>query len=168
MVIFEAENPVLNLYKLKDNEKLYWETWENNDGTHTIHWGELGTVGESISLDPSVVTDFMDVIQNQIDEFVSDGYGPIDQEEYIPLLIEYEVKGMGNVDDIEKRHRLENRMNETLGWTGLGACDGGSIGSGTMEVCNFVVDFELAKRIIESDLKNTEFSNYTRIYAEDA
>jgi len=58
-------------------------------------------------------------------------------------------------------------MNETLGWTGLGNCDGGNIGSGTMEVCCFVVDFELAKKVIEIDLKNTEFADYTRIYNED-
>ena len=63
-------------------------------------------------------------------------------------------------------HELEDRMNETLGWTGLGNCDGGSIGSGTMEVCCFVVDFKTAKRVIEEDLKNTRFADYSRIYDE--
>jgi hypothetical protein len=58
-------------------------------------------------------------------------------------------------------------MSETLGWTGLGHCDGGSIGSGTMEVCCFVVDFELAKQVVEKDLADTEFADYTRIYNED-
>ncbi len=47
-------------------------------------------------------------------------------------------------------------------------CDGGSIGSGTMEVCNFVVDFEMARHVIEEDLVNTEFANYTRIFDENA
>jgi len=37
-----------------------------------------------------------------------------------------------------------------------------------MEVCNFVVDFEVAKGVIERDLKGTEFENYTRIYDEEA
>jgi len=57
-------------------------------------------------------------------------------------------------------------MNETLGWTGLGACDGGSIGSGSMEVCCFVVDFNAAKQVIEADLEGTEFGDYSRIYDE--
>ena len=83
-------------------------------------------------------------------------------------MVEYAVGGMGTKADLEKRHRLEDRMNETLGWTGLGACDGGSIGSGTMEVCNFVVDFDLAKKVIVEDLSGTEFANYTRIYDENA
>ena len=108
------------------------------------------------------------MIQKEIDKFVSEGYLPVDPEDHYTLLIEYEVDGMGNGEDVEKRHRLEDRMNETLGWTGLGACDGGSIGSGTMEVCNFVVDFEVAKKVIESDLKGTEFENFTRIYDENA
>lgn len=75
---------------------------------------------------------------------------------------------MGSKEDVEKRHRLEDRMNETLGWTGLGNCDGGSIGSGTMEVCCFVVDFEIAKKVIEKDLKVTEFGDFSKIYDEEA
>ena len=73
---------------------------------------------------------------------------------------------MGTPKDLEKRHALEERMNETLGWTGVGHCDGGSIGSGTMEVCCFVVDFDTAKRVIEEDLKGTKFADYSRIYEE--
>jgi len=37
-----------------------------------------------------------------------------------------------------------------------------------MEVCCFVVDFEIAKTVVEKDLIGTEFENYTRIYDEDA
>ena len=59
-------------------------------------------------------------------------------------------------------------MNETLGWTGLGHCDGGSIGSGTMEACCFVVDFDIAKRVIEKDLAGSEFADFSRIFDEGA
>ena len=59
-------------------------------------------------------------------------------------------------------------MDEVLGWTGLGHCEGGSIGSGTMEVCCFVVDFDIAKKVIETKLKDTEFADYTRIFDENA
>jgi hypothetical protein len=55
-------------------------------------------------------------------------------------------------------------MDEVLGWTGLGNTDGGSIGSGTMEVGCVVVDFEIAKNVIEKSLKGTEFENYSRIF----
>lgn len=155
---------MLKLYKFTDALKSYWETWENN-GVHKIHWGTLGTRGSSRELKSSLFKKATSEIQKEIDQRVAEGFGPV--EDFATLLIEFAVDGMGSGVDVEKRHRLEGRMNETLGWTGLGDCDGGSVGSGTMEVCCLVVDFDIAKRVIEADLKDTEFSNYTRIYCED-
>jgi hypothetical protein len=74
---------------------------------------------------------------------------------------------MGSPEDIEKRNRLQSRMDGILGWKGLGHCDGGSIGNGTMEVCCFVVDFDIAKSAIEKELEGTEFADYIRIYDEN-
>ena len=159
---------MLKLYKITNTEKRYWETWENDDGSHIVHWGTLGTKGKSKTVKPSLLKKAERKIQEEIDQIVSEGFRPIEPEDHITLLIEYKVDGMGSPEDVEKRHRLESRMNETLGWMGLGACDGGSIGSGTMEVCNFVVDFGIAKKVIEADLVGTEFANYTRIYDENA
>lgn len=157
---------MLKLYKTTGDKKLYWETWENN-GVHTVHWGELGTTGQSQELKSSLLKKAETVIQKEIDGLVQDGYAPSDPEDAFVLMIEYAVDGMGSPEDLEKRHRLEDRMNETLGWTGLGNCDGGSIGSGSMEVCCIVVDFEVARTVIEEDLRGTEFENYTRIYDEN-
>jgi len=159
---------MLKLYKITTEQKLYWETWDNDNGSHTVHWGELGTKGQSKTVKSSLFKKATDKIQLEVDKYVSEGYLPIEDEDHYVLMIEFAIDGMGTGEDVEKRHRLEDRMNETLGWTGLGACDGGSIGSGTMEVCNFVVDFEIAKAVIELDLKGTEFENYTRIYDERA
>ena len=63
---------------------------------------------------------------------------------------------------------VEDGLTESLGWTGLGYCDGGSIGSGTMEACCFVVDFDIAKVVLSRELAGTRFSDYTTIYDEDA
>ncbi len=155
---------MLKLYKITESAKLFWETWQHK-GVHTVHWGELGTKGQSKKLTSTLFKKAEKAIQAEIGDLIEQGYKEIDKE--FTLLIEYSVEGMGSDADIVKRHRLQDRMDETLGWTGLGHCDGGSIGSGTMEVCCFVVDFELAKTVIEADLKGTEFENYTRIYDED-
>jgi hypothetical protein len=53
---------MLKLYKFNDREKLYWETWGNDDGTHTIHWGELGTEGNSKTIKSSLFKKVTDVI----------------------------------------------------------------------------------------------------------
>ncbi len=155
---------MLKLYKITETEKLYWETWENN-GVHTVHWGKLGTQGQSKKLKSTRLKKAESVIQAEIHKLVQEGYDEIEDD--YTLLIEYAVEGMGTKEDVDKRHRLQDRMNETLGWTGLGNCDGGSIGSGTMEVCSNDVDYEIAKAVIEADLKGTEFENYTRIFDEN-
>jgi len=156
------------LYRFADGKKEYWETWENGDGSHTIHWGELGSRGESKVVRSSFFLKAEKTLQKEIAALSEQGFHAIDLDEHHTLLIEYAVAGMGDAQDFEKRHRLEERMNETLGWTGLGSCDGGSIGSGTMEVCSYVVDFDLAKTVIERDLVGTDFENYSRIYCKDA
>jgi hypothetical protein len=86
----------------------------------------------------------------------------------ITLLIEYRIDGMGTPGDLDKRHALEDRMDDLLQKMGLGACDGGSIGSETMEVCCLVKDFDKARQAIEADLAGSSFAGYSRIYREDA
>ena len=98
---------------------------------------------------------------------IKDGYAEIDIDNHAILLVEYIVDGMGTENDVNKRRALQDKLQELLGWTGLGMCDGGSIGSGTMEVCCFVVDFEIAKKLIAENLKGTEFQDYSRIYEEN-
>ncbi|MEO8021767.1 hypothetical protein [Polaromonas sp.] len=159
---------MLKLYRFSASKKEYWETWEDSSDAHTVHWGELGTRGTSRTVTSTRTMPATSVIQREIDDRVSEGFAPFEPEEHTTLMIEYTIEGMGSKADVEKRHRLEDRMNETLGWTGLGACDGGSIGSGTMEVCCFVADFELAQRVVAEDLRGTEFENFTRIYDENA
>jgi hypothetical protein len=155
---------LLKLYKFAAQKKEYWETWENDDH-HMVHWGELGTNGQTKELRDSPLKKAHEKIQEEIDNLIDNGFSEAEQE--FTVLIEYKIEGMGTASDVEKRHKLEDRMNETLGWSGLGNCDGGSIGSGTMEVCNIVVDFDVAKKVIEADLAGTEFENYTRIYCEE-
>ena len=158
----------MKLYRFADERKEYWETWDDGKGIHTVHWGQLGSRGETKTVKSTLLRKAESTIQKDVDRLMDDGFRPVEPEAHATLMVEYAIHGMGTPADLDKRHRLEERINETLGWTGLGACDGGSIGSGTMEVCNFVVDFQVAKAVIEKDLVGTEFANYTRIYDGDA
>jgi hypothetical protein len=156
----------MKLYKQIDSTIHFWETWDIDDKTGAINKGIVGKRGEYREVSSKLFTSFRKEIQKEIDNYCKDGYQEVDIEEHSILLIEFLVDGMGTKEDVEKRTRLQDEMDDVLGWTGLGHCDGGSIGSGTMEVCCFVIDFEIAKLVIEQNLKNTEFSNYTRIFEE--
>jgi hypothetical protein len=155
---------MLKLYKRTSEAFRYHEAWCHK-GVITEHWGVVGETGETREHKVKRGKDEDEAIGEVLRPASDDGFRPF--EDLAVLLIEYAVDGFGTKRDLEKRHALEERMDETLGWTGLGNCDGGSIGSNTMEVCCYVVDFEIAKRVIEADLQGTEFSNFTRIYLED-
>ncbi|VXB63574.1 hypothetical protein [Massilia sp. 9I] len=158
---------MLKLYCYHGGKTRYWETWRDEDGSWVVHWGELGTLGESKKIKRGLWRNPKIAIDKEINRLLSEGFAPIDSDAHSVLMVEYAVEGMGSAADLDKRHRLEERMGEILGWSGLGECDGGSIGSGTMEVCSFVVDFDLAKKVVEEGLAGSEFSDFTRIYMED-
>ncbi len=160
---------MLKLYRFSDTKKEYWETWKEDKGTHLVHWGELGTRGEFRTVKTQGTLKAKDVVEAEAQAMQAQGFAEIDEDARFRLIVEYAIDGMGTTDDVDMRHKLEDRLNETLGWTGLGHCDGGSIGSGTMEVCCFVVDFEIAREVVAADLADSKkFADYTRIFDEDA
>ena len=158
---------MLKLYKRIDGVLHYHEAWAAG-GKIIEHWGVAGERGQTAEHKLPMKADADAAVSAVLERAMAQGYVPVDEIGEATLLIEYAVEGFGSPADLEKRHALEDRMNEMLGWTGLGNCDGGSIGSGTMEVCCFVADFEVAKRVIEADLAGTEFVDFTRIYDENA
>ena len=164
----EQTNSMVKLYKLIDNKLHYWETWDKDDKTAFIHWGIVGQRGQNKEVKSGLFSNFRKSVQKEIDEKIKEGYKKRDDNEVSFLEIEYIIDGFGTEQDLDKRHRLEEKMDEVLGWTGLGNCDGGSIGSGTMEVGCVVVDFEIAKKVIADNLKDTEFANYSRIFKMDS
>ena len=156
---------MLKLYKRIKRILHYHEAWAHG-AKISEHWGIVGERGETAEHKRNKKLSEEENLEQVLSKPMADGFAPIDDDDQATLLIEYPVDGMGTTKDLDKRHKLEERMNETLGWTGLGNCDGGSMGSGTMEVCCFVVDFKIAKRVIEEDLKDTKFGDYSRIFDE--
>ena len=155
---------MIKLYKNIDNKLHYWETWDKDTKTGIVHWGEVGTKGQDKEVKSGLMNNYANKVRKEMEQKVKEGFSEFEEDNYVFLEIEYKIDGFGTEQDLDKRHRLESKMDEVLGWTGLGNTDGGSIGSGTMEVGCVVVDFEIAKKVVEESLKNTEFENYSRIF----
>jgi hypothetical protein len=131
---------MIKLYKRIKRVLHYHEAWA--EGAKIIeHWGIVGERGETATHKRNKKLSEEKDLAKVLAKPLAEGYEPIDSDGHSILMIEYSIEGMGTTKNLDKRHALEDRMNETLGWTGLGFCDGGSIGSGTMEVCCYVVDF---------------------------
>lgn len=155
---------MLKLYKRINNQLHYWETWDKDEKTALVHWGVVGHEGQNKEVKGGLFSNFRKTIQKEIDEKRKNGYSEFDEDQVSFLEIEYRIDGFGSEQDLDKRHKLEEKMDQVLGWTGLGNAHGGSTGSGTMEVGCLVVDFEIAKKVIETNLKDTEFGDYSRIF----
>ncbi len=153
------------LYRYNEKQQRYFydEAWVDGE-TIVEHVGKLGTRGRTISHRRSAGVSAEDDVLRVLQPGIRGGYKEIPINSHSTLIVEYEVDGFGTPSNVAKRHALEGRLDNILGWTGLGHCDGGSIGSGTMEAFCLVVDFDLAKGIIEEELAGTEFGNFRRIY----
>jgi hypothetical protein len=134
---------MLKLYK-KDQEKtFYWEAWDEDDEI-VVHFGELGQTGETNSVPLLEFEPPEAAIQREAAVAREAGFYEIEHEELFELIVRYPVKHEGGVEDLEVAYRLEEILNDTLGWTGLGYCDMHELSSDYIDVYNYVVDPLLA------------------------
>jgi immunity protein 39 of polymorphic toxin system len=141
---------LLKLYRLAPGEPRYWETWEEPRGV-TIHSGRLGEKGETRRLFSGDGS--RRLVQAEAAQRRAEGYAEVPIQDHATMILQYRINGFGTEADLDKRNRVMNLMDEALGWTGLGHCDGGDIGSGTTNVFCPVVDADLATRVIVEELE---------------
>lgn len=157
---------MLKLYKEINGKLHYWETWKESRKKGVIHSGIVGQEGEKRTIKSGIFNTVHAKIEKEIRSCVREGYREIEIDDHYILLVEYKINDWGTPEDIQKRFDLQDALQEILSRIGLGFCDGGSTGSGTMEACCFVVDFDIAHKEIAENLKNTKFADYSRIYEE--
>ncbi|BDI29036.1 hypothetical protein CCAX7_10870 [Capsulimonas corticalis] len=143
------------MIKLINSTSAYWEIW--NDGSDiTVHWGHVGHRGQSKTGQiPS--SEIESVMKALAEEQRAEGFRDLTDEDYIDFVIQYCIDGWGTETDLHRRHRIEDLMNEVLGWTGNGHCDGGDIGSGSMTIYCFVLDIEAAHKTVWEELTAREW-----------
>ena len=130
---------MIKLYKESDGEIQYAEAWVH-EGTCTFHWGVVGEQGNATTIALSPGTSDQDAMESPLRESRADGFSQIPLEDQALVILSYKTKHeWGDADDLEKRHLVEETLNERLGWTGNGHCDGGDIGTGEMSVFSVVV-----------------------------
>jgi predicted DNA-binding WGR domain protein len=142
---------MLKLYKAGDITH-YWEAWCTTAEV-TIHWGVVGENGETREIQFRPGENPNSIIEREAKQPKAEGYRKIQNSTLSRLIIQYRIEGLGKASDLDKRIKIEQLMNECLGWRGLGHCDGGDLGSGTMNIFCFVVDAKKAVPHILDELK---------------
>src|SRR5262249_30332032 len=103
---------MLKLYQRLKGGLYYHEAWAH--GSKIIeHWGKVGQRGKTAEHKRNKKLRAAKDIEHVLAKARSDGYEPIGEDDHAVLLIEYPIKGMGAARDLDKRHALESRMDET-------------------------------------------------------
>jgi hypothetical protein len=144
---------MLKLYRTRDGVTEYWEAWEESGSKATLHWGKLGEKGESREVSSMFGTSASKLIERESKPLWAAGYKPVSDEQMAQVVIQFKIDGMGTKLDMDREQLIEGLMNECLGWTGLGNCDGHDIGSGTLNIFCDVVDGPASEQIVIDCLK---------------
>lgn len=140
----------IKLYRHLAEKSEYWETWEEDDHI-IVHHGPLGETGETVRLPKNPASG--SEVAAEAEQRRSEGYREVPEEELTTVIVQYQIDDFGTEADLERRHEVEGLLEDRLGWTGLGHCDGGDIGSGTMNVFCLVVDPNVAVPLIVRELE---------------
>jgi hypothetical protein len=169
---YDPETPkpppsIVKLYKRVGEEMHYREAWiEPEHHIVTQHEGICGTRGSTKRTGGETKLDARALFDRFITTAKRDGFRRISESRMQWLIVEYAVHRTGTSANLKRRHSIERLVDSELGWHGLGHCDGGSIGSGTMEIACLVVDFDKAKATLERTLAVSEFPDTLRIFRQ--
>lgn len=148
------------LYQRVGGQLCYHEAWPAEDCVmeHRGVCGERGQIRDHPAPDAKAQTGVLKTLKAGARAL---GFRPIAPSRHHGLLVEVAIDGFGKADDVDRRHALEDFLDEVTAGLGLGHCDGGSTGSGSMEAYCLVVDFPLAKAAIETALAGSPFADFT-------
>jgi hypothetical protein len=151
-----AAPEVFKLYRRRGGEIEYREGWIAGDLV-IEHWGRCGEPGEIRRHSVSDAGELRRMLGELKAAAKLQGFRTIPPSRHATVVVERSIEGFGAPTDLKFRHALEDFLDERLGWLGLGHCDGGSIGTGSMEVYCRVVDLKTAVVAIRRELAGSPF-----------
>ena len=145
----------------------YHEAWIEPQHRRIVeHWGYLGEAGETathrIHILGSLERQFNDVLRPAREL----GFAELPESAYATVIVAYDVSEKARIEVEDNQEDITDALNEKLGWTGLGYCEDGRFGDGTLEICCRVLDVARAKGVISEALDGSVFADYSRIYQE--
>ncbi len=96
------------------------------------------------------------------------GYRELQETDYTELVVQFRYDAGQDEEALERRHMMEEMIDEGLLHTGNGSCEGGDIGSGTMNIYYHVVDVEAAVALIFEGMKEHDVRGVPKIAVQSA
>ena len=110
---------MLRLYSRQFDRPAYWETWEK-EGQTCIHFGTVGERGETLWFPAHLREAMTRKLAGEVEKLREKGYEELAPDEFCQFVVQYPTA----LIDAATRERLEALIDEALGWTGNGTCDG--------------------------------------------
>ena len=102
-----------------------------------------------------------------IEKFERQGYRELNEADYRELIVHFPYdKGQAEAA-LERRHMMEEVINDGLLHTGNGYCKGGDIGSGTTNIFYYVLDVEAAITLIFEEMKARDVQDEPKIAVQE-
>jgi hypothetical protein len=143
---------MIELYKRDRDGVQYWRAWRYKRIV-VIHWGRAGEIGRTHQIRLRKGQAAEAVMEEAARKPTAEGYGAVNDDDYLTVVVQFRLEGWGSVPDLDKRHQMEELLTQCLAATCNGFCDGGDIGSGEMNIFCLVLNPEAAKRALVSTLK---------------
>ncbi len=127
------------LYKHLADGLHYFEGWDR-DGVAVIHTGRVGDRGVTKELQSENGESVETLLTRELSVAQHSGFMHIEQDAISTLLVQYRVDDWEPEEALDFRHLVEDVLSNSLGWVGVGHCDGGDIGQNRVNVWCKVVD----------------------------
>ncbi|MDX6191059.1 hypothetical protein SGQ83_17015 [Flavobacterium sp. Fl-318] len=155
---------MIKLYKTIQNQLHYWEIWQVDEKTAIVYWGIVGKLGQYKEIKSGIFINLPRTLRSRINTKRKEGYTELDEKQFLYLEIAYKNQTFEKEKDLEKRYNLEERITHILELRSLGHCNSIATKCDSLEIGCIVTDYNLAKKVIDEELKNIEFGDYTIIY----
>lgn len=145
----------------------YHEAWVDTANRRIVeHWGLLGERGDTATQRIKLLKGLEAQMDDVLEPARALGFAEIDLSQFHTLVIEFRRGDAWQANDADKLEALDDALTEALGWVGLGVSNGRTTHDNVVAATCRVVDADLARAAIVNAFKDTEFSDYSRIYQE--
>lgn len=150
---------MFKLYRRDGTGLAYREAWADKEAV-VEHWGicgEIGSTRQHPAADDAEKRELLVALKKQA---AVAGFSSISFADHGKIVARKPTVEARWEADLDLRYELQDALDRELGWTGLGHCDGGSTGGGSMEVFCFVVDIEAGLAAVNRQLANPRFRGF--------
>ncbi|WP_238239674.1 DUF2716 domain-containing protein [Exiguobacterium acetylicum] len=160
---------MIQLTKQNGSDMLY-QTIYTEGRTIVQHQGIVGAWVKAEDVKQMRVSRFKRLgvqILQLVEELERQGYRELNETDYTGLVVQFSYEKGQEEAALERRHMMEEVINDSLLHMGNGYCEGGDIGSGTTNIFYYVLDVEAAVALIFEEMKARDVQDEPKIAVQE-